>query len=113
MDQRARYPSLQDRHVLISGGASGIGATLVRDDRLFRAAVVSMGSFGVMHAVLFEAEPIYHLEVHRRPCTWQGLTSGVCGLDTVATWGTCTVACATGLAGALATGRSRIGRTRS
>src|SRR5947199_6878425 len=31
MDRRARYPSLQDRHVLISGGASGIGATLVRD----------------------------------------------------------------------------------
>lgn len=31
MDGRARYPSLQHRHVLISGGASGIGATMVRD----------------------------------------------------------------------------------
>lgn len=32
------------------------------DDELFEAAIVSFGSFGVIHAVLFEAEPLYLLE---------------------------------------------------
>jgi hypothetical protein len=51
-----------------------LGATLRRDDRLFRAAVLSFGSFGVMHAVLFEAVPLYLLE-----CTggkWTGRQFG-------------------------------------
>ncbi|WP_394842147.1 FAD-binding protein [Pendulispora brunnea] len=39
-----------------------IGAELLRDDALFNAAVVSFGSFGLMHAVLFEAEPLFLLE---------------------------------------------------
>jgi hypothetical protein len=39
-----------------------LGTRLVRDDRLFNAALVSFGSFGLIHAVLFEAEPIYLLE---------------------------------------------------
>ena len=31
MNTHARYPSLQDRGVLITGGATGIGATLVEE----------------------------------------------------------------------------------
>ena len=31
MNSHARYPSLQDRGVLITGGATGIGATLVEE----------------------------------------------------------------------------------
>ncbi|HEY5955007.1 MAG TPA: FAD-binding protein [Polyangiaceae bacterium] len=39
-----------------------IGAELVRDDGMFNAAVVAFGSFGLIHAVLFEAVPIFLLE---------------------------------------------------
>ena len=42
------------------------GATELLDDEVFRAAVVSFGSFGLIHGVLFEVEPIYLLERHVR-----------------------------------------------
>jgi hypothetical protein len=42
------------------------GASLVLDDDAFRAAVVSFGSFGLIHGMLFEVEPIYLLERHVR-----------------------------------------------
>ncbi|HTV21491.1 MAG TPA: FAD-binding protein [Polyangiaceae bacterium] len=41
-------------------------AKLVLDDDVFLAAVVSFGSFGLIHGVLFEVEPIYLLERHVR-----------------------------------------------
>ena len=47
-----------------------LGATLIRNDQLFRAAVVGFGCFGIIHAVLFEAIPVYLLEVHRRRVDW-------------------------------------------
>jgi len=34
----------------------------LRDDDMFRAALVGVGGFGIVHAVVFEAEPIYLLE---------------------------------------------------
>jgi len=98
-----RVGSMQDYmlglHVMVDGGrhywieresrpvvseqfCAMLGATLVRDDRLFRAAVVSLGSFGVVHAVMFEAEPIYLLEVHRRASDWHRIQPAVCALDT-------------------------------
>jgi NAD(P)-dependent dehydrogenase (short-subunit alcohol dehydrogenase family) len=40
MNAHARYPSLQDRGVLITGGATGIGATLVEDFAAQAAVVV-------------------------------------------------------------------------
>ena len=40
-----------------------LGATRVlRDDELFRAALVGIGAFGLVHAVALEVEPIYLLE---------------------------------------------------
>jgi hypothetical protein len=39
-----------------------LGAEIFRDDELFNAAVVSFGSFGFIHGVLLETEPIYLLE---------------------------------------------------
>jgi hypothetical protein len=39
-----------------------LGAEAIRDDELFNAAVVSFGSFGFIHGVLLETEPIYLLE---------------------------------------------------
>jgi hypothetical protein len=58
-----------------------LGATLRRDDRLFRAAIVSFGSFGVMHAVLFEAVPLYLLEVYRRKVDWPAIWHSAATLD--------------------------------
>jgi len=42
-----------------------LGATLVRDDAIFNAAVVSFGSMGFIHAVVIETEPLYVLEMSR------------------------------------------------
>ncbi len=46
--------------------ASHLDAELRRDDALFDAALVSFGSFGVVHAVMFEVDPIYTLALHIR-----------------------------------------------
>ena len=43
-----------------------LGAELLRDNALFEAAVVSFGSFGLLHAVMLVCEPIYTLELHIR-----------------------------------------------
>ena len=45
--------------------AAEMSATLVRDDRLFAAALVGLGAFGIIHAVLVETVPIFLLEVTR------------------------------------------------
>jgi hypothetical protein len=41
------------------------GAELVRDDNLFHAALVSFGSFGFIHGVMLETEPLYLLNAYR------------------------------------------------
>lgn len=50
------------RPVMKSGWADGLGAELVRDDELFNAAVMSFGSFGIIHAVVLETVPRYLLK---------------------------------------------------
>jgi FAD/FMN-containing dehydrogenase len=63
-----------DRHVWIEreshpvtadGFAARLGADLIRDDELFNAVLVSFGSFGIIHAVMIETEPIFLLEAYR------------------------------------------------
>ena len=44
-----------------------LGATLLRDDELYNAVLVSFGSFGIIHAVMLRAEPLFLLERHVRP----------------------------------------------
>jgi len=58
--ERASQPVMAQRFCDI------LGAELIRDDTLFNAAVVSFGSFGLMHAVMLTSEPIYTLELHIR-----------------------------------------------
>jgi hypothetical protein len=57
--ERASYPVLSD------GLIEKLGAQLIRDDTLFNAALISFGSFGIIHGVMIEADPIYLLEVSR------------------------------------------------
>jgi hypothetical protein len=54
--ERASYP------VASHAFTDWLGAEVFRDDDLFNAAVVSFGSFGFIHGVLMETEPIYLLE---------------------------------------------------
>lgn len=42
-----------------------LGAELLRDDALFDAALVSFGSFGILHALLIECVPLYELSKFR------------------------------------------------
>jgi hypothetical protein len=46
------------------------GIIRINDDEVFNAAVVSFGSFGIIHGVLLQAEPAYKLEIHQKYCTW-------------------------------------------
>jgi FAD/FMN-containing dehydrogenase len=46
--------------------AAELGARLVRDDRLFAAALVSLGAFGVIHSVLVRTVPRFLIEMNRK-----------------------------------------------
>ena len=54
--ERASYPVMNAQFV------ERIGATLLRDDDVFNAALVSFGSFGIITAIAIETDPIYHLD---------------------------------------------------
>ncbi len=45
--------------------AAALGAELIRDDDLFDAALVSFGSFGIMHGVLIESRDLFLLDAFR------------------------------------------------
>jgi hypothetical protein len=80
-DGRHYWVERASKPVVSEAFCQKLGATLRRDDRLFRAAVVSFGSFGIMHAVLFEAVPLYLLEVHRRQMDWPVVRDAAATLD--------------------------------
>ena len=48
--------------VLNAEFATKLGADVIRDDRIFNAAVVSFGTFGIIAAVAVETAPIYQLD---------------------------------------------------
>jgi hypothetical protein len=54
------------RPLLTPAFAAALGAELLRDDALFEAARVSFGSFGIIHGLLIEVEPLFLLEAYRR-----------------------------------------------
>jgi hypothetical protein len=59
--QRASDPVITDDFGLWLNGAS-----VVNDDTLFDAALVSFGSFGIIHAVVIETEPLYGLKLQSK-----------------------------------------------
>jgi len=52
----------QSRPAVTQAFCDHLGTTLIRDDDLFNAVRVSFGSFGLVHAVLFQATSIYLLD---------------------------------------------------
>lgn len=57
--ERASYPVASDTFI------NWLGATPMRDDDLFNAALVSFGSFGIIHGIMLETEPLYLLKEYR------------------------------------------------
>lgn len=58
--ERASSPVVSDSF------AQNLGAELIRDDTLFLSALVSFGSFGLIHGVMIETVPSFLLEAHRQ-----------------------------------------------
>jgi len=73
--ERASQPAMSDAFV------SWLGATLIRDDDLFLSAVVGFGSFGLIHAVAFKAEPLYALDLFVRKFDHDQVTAAATTLD--------------------------------
>jgi hypothetical protein len=57
--ERATDPVISDEF------AEKLGAEIIRDDDTFNAALVSFGSFGIIHGALIEVEDIFLLEANR------------------------------------------------
>lgn len=74
--ERASAPVTQSRF------ADMLGAELIRDDTLFNAALVSLGSFGIIHGLMIEARELFLLHAFRsfRPFD-AALRSAISALD--------------------------------
>lgn len=81
-DGRSCWIERASRPIVSDEFCAHLGATLVRDDRLFQAAVVGLGSFGIIHAVLFEATPVYLLDVRRKRMDWPDVAHAAFTLET-------------------------------
>jgi FAD/FMN-containing dehydrogenase len=61
--------------------ADWLGAKFIRDEDLFLAAVVGFGSFGLIHAVMFKAEPLYLLELFVKQFDFADVRNAICTRD--------------------------------
>ena len=61
--------------------ADWLGAELRRDEDLFLSAVVGFGSFGLVHAVMFQAVPLYLLELWIKQCDYDDVEAIACSRD--------------------------------
>lgn len=57
--ERETYPVVSDAFV------NSLNAELLRNDDIFNAALVSFGSFGFIHGVMIETDPLFLYECHR------------------------------------------------
>ncbi len=57
--ERASYPVASDIFI------NWLGATPMRDDNLFNAALVGFGSFGIIHGIMLETDPLFLLKEYR------------------------------------------------
>jgi len=58
--ERSSYPVVSDSFI------SRLNTVIIRDDEIFNAALVNLGSFGFIHGVMIETEDIYLLEGYRQ-----------------------------------------------
>ena len=69
------------RPVVSASFVALLGAELLRDDDVFDAALVSFGSFGIVHALLLEVCPLYVLERHVRRHAFAEVEHALATLD--------------------------------
>lgn len=74
-----------DRHIWLERATNpvaspslinALGTALVRDDALFDAALVGLGSFGIIHGVVLEVDDLFYLQEYRKqypdgPAVWK------------------------------------------
>jgi hypothetical protein len=77
---RSLWLERASRPVVTPAFAAALGAELQRDDALFEAALVSFGSFGILHGLLIETEPLFLLEAYRQrlqltDALWQAIST--------------------------------------
>lgn len=76
------YLQSQSNRVVNQTWADKLGATLVSDDTLFNAALVSFGSFGIIHGAMIETRERFLLRAYRRfEPLGSGLWSAIGSLD--------------------------------
>ena len=66
--ERASRPVVSDHFI------QSLDTQLIQDDTIFNAALVSFGSFGIIHAVMIETEPLYLLEANRKRSSFDDST---------------------------------------
>jgi len=64
--ERHIYLERASQPVLADSFAAQLEAELVRDDELFNAALVSFGSFGIIHGVTIETDELFLLDMYRQ-----------------------------------------------
>ena len=80
--QRQVWLERQSSPVIVDEFPPVFGAELIRDDALFNAALVSFGSFGIIHGVLVEAEDLFYLHASRQRMSLnEGLWAAIDRLD--------------------------------
>jgi FAD/FMN-containing dehydrogenase len=57
------------------------GAELINDDEMFYSALVGFGSFGIVHALLIEVEPLYLLKRVVKNLNFSEVKNAICTLD--------------------------------
>ncbi len=68
------YLERASRPVVAPSIAQKLGAELIRDDTLFNSALVSFGSFGIIHGLMVETRKLFVLDVHR---SWEKFDRGL------------------------------------
>lgn len=74
-DSKTQYWIEPSRRIVSDSFLNDLMPGVIRknDDALFNATIVSFGSFGIIHVVLLESEPLYHLEVWQNYYPWKEL----------------------------------------
>jgi hypothetical protein len=69
------------RPVMTKAFADWLGASVLRNDDVFNAAVVGLGSFGLIHGVVFAAEPVFTLSRYVRQTDYDDVVGAATTLD--------------------------------
>ena len=81
VDSQKSYWLERSQSVVSESFCKKLGAERLGDEDIFHAALVSFGSFGVIHAVLLEVEELYSLDVKRYFVDWNDIAAIAGTLD--------------------------------